>query len=396
MHHDNLHTAAPPAALNDPALDARRATRRKRFIVFFAVVLVAALAWIAYWLLSDRYYEDTDDAYVAGSIVQVAAQIPGSVTDVVVADTQAVRAGQTLVKLDDTEASVAFAQAKAQLAQAVRQVANAKISNTMYVEAVNARRADLSLAQRAFAARSGASVEIVAPEELARARAAVAGAQANLAAAQARLDAARALGTRLPVDENPAVVQAAAQFKLAYRNLKRTTIVAPVDGTIGQRSVQVGQQVGPGVPLMSIVQLNQLWIEANFKEGQIRHMRIGQPVEVVSDLYGSRVTYRGRVQGFSAGTGSAFSMLPSQNAAGNWIKVVQRVPVVIALEPRDLAAHPLRVGLSMRATVDTHDRNGHALDSEPPTPAVSTRVHDGVASDAEAAAAAIIRENQGG
>ncbi|MPV67561.1 efflux RND transporter periplasmic adaptor subunit [Burkholderia sp. BE17] len=396
MHHDNLHTAAPPAALNAPALDARRATRRKRFTVFFAAVLLAALAWIAYWLLSDRYYEDTDDAYVAGSIVQVAAQIPGAVTDVLVADTQAVRAGQTLVRLDDTEASVAFAQAKAQLAQAVRQVANAKISNTMYVEAVNARRADLSLAQRALVARSGASVEIVAPEELARARAAVAGAQANFAAAQAQLDAARALGSKLPIDESPAVVQAAAQFKLAYRNLKRTTIVAPVDGTIGQRSVQVGQQVGPGVPLMSVVQLNRLWIDANFKEGQIRHMRVGQPVEVVSDLYGTRVAYRGHVQGFSAGTGSAFSMLPSQNAAGNWIKVVQRVPVVIAIDPRDLAAHPLRVGLSMRATVDTRDRNGHALDSEPPTPAVSTRVHDGVASEAEAAAAAIIRENQGG
>ncbi|KWK84981.1 efflux RND transporter periplasmic adaptor subunit [Burkholderia ubonensis] len=396
MHHDNLHTAAQPAALNDPALDVRRATRRKRFTVFFAVVLAAALAWTAFWLLSDRYYEDTDDAYVAGSIVQVAAQIPGAVTDVVVADTQAVRAGQTLVRLDDTEASVAFAQAKAQLVQAVRQVANAKISNTMYVEAVNARRADLSLAQRALAARSGASVEIVAPEELARARAAVAGAQANLAAAQAQLDAARALGSKLPVDESPAVVQAAAQFKLAYRNLKRTTIVAPVDGTIGQRSVQVGQQVGPGVPLMSIVQLNRLWIDANFKEGQIRHMRVGQPVEIVSDLYGSRIVYRGRVQGFSAGTGSAFSMLPSQNAAGNWIKVVQRVPVVIAIDPRDLAAHPLRVGLSMRVTVDTHDRNGHALDSEPPTPAVSTRVHDGVASEADAAAAAIVRANQGG
>ncbi|KVD42997.1 hemolysin secretion protein D [Burkholderia sp. ABCPW 11] len=397
MHHDNLHTAAPPAALDgDPTLDARRATRRKRFMVFFAIVLAAALAWLAFWLLSERYYEDTDDAYVAGSIVQVAAQIPGTVTDVLAADTQTVRAGQPLVRLDDAEASVAFAQAKAQLVQAVRQVANAKISNTMYVEAVNARRADLQLAQRALAARSGASVEIVAPEELARARAAVAGAQANLAAAQAQLDAARALGTRLPVDESPAVVQAAAQFKLAYRNLKRATIVAPVDGTVGQRSVQVGQQVGPGVPLLSIVQLNRLWIDANFKEGQIRHMRIGQPVEVVSDLYGSRVVYRGRVQGFSAGTGSAFSMLPSQNAAGNWIKVVQRVPVVIAIDPRDLAAHPLRVGLSMRATVDTHDRNGHALDSEPPTPAVSTRVHDGVASEAEAAAAAIIRENRGG
>ncbi|KVV43874.1 hemolysin secretion protein D [Burkholderia territorii] len=395
MHHDNLHTAAQAAALGDSALDARRATRRKRFTLFFAVVLLAALVWIAFWLLRDRYYEDTDDAYVAGSIVQVAAQIPGAVTDVLVADTQAVRAGQTLVRLDDAEASVAFAQAKAQLAQAVRQVANAKISNAMYAEAVNAREADLALAQRALAARSGASVEIVAPEELARARAAVAGAQASLAAARAQLDAARALGTRLPIDENPAVVQAAAQFKLAYRNLKRTTIVAPVDGTIGQRSVQVGQQVGPGVPLMSIVQLNRLWIEANFKEGQIRHMRVGQPVEVVSDLYGSRVTYRGRVQGFSAGTGSAFSMLPSQNAAGNWIKVVQRVPVVIAIDPRDLAAHPLRVGLSMRATVDTRNRDGHALDSEPPTPAVSTRMHDGVASDAEAAAAAIIRENQG-
>ncbi|MGN7983251.1 HlyD family secretion protein [Burkholderia sp. 22313] len=395
MHHDNLHTAAQPAALSDPALDARRATRRKRFTLFCAAVLLAALVWIAFWLLRDRYYEDTDDAYVAGSIVQVAAQIPGAVTDVLVADTQAVRAGQTLVRLDDTEASVAFAQAKAQLVQAVRQVANAKISNAMYVAAVNARQADLSLAQRALAARSGASVEIVAPEELARARAALAGAQANLAAAQAQLEAARALGSKLPVDESPAVVQAAAQFKLAYRNLKRTTIVAPVDGTIGQRSVQVGQQVGPGVPLMSIVQLNRLWIEANFKEGQIRHMRVGQPVDVVSDLYGSRVVYRGRVQGFSAGTGSAFSMLPSQNAAGNWIKVVQRVPVVIAIEPRDLAAHPLRVGLSMRATVDTRNRDGHALDSEPPTPAVSTRMHDGVASDAQAAVAAIIRENQG-
>ncbi|KWD82769.1 efflux RND transporter periplasmic adaptor subunit [Burkholderia ubonensis] len=398
MHHDNLHTAPMPASQADAALDARRATRRKRFLVFFAAVLLAAIAWLAVWWLRDRYYEETDDAYVAGSIVQISAQVPGTVIDVLAGDTHPVRAGQVLVRLDDTEASVAFAQAKAQLAQAVRQVANAKISNTMFVEAVNARRADLALAQRALAARAGASVEIVAPEELARARAAVAGAQANLAAAQAQLDAARALGSRLPVDASPAVVQAAAQFKLAYRNLKRTTIVAPVDGTVGQRAVQVGQQVGPGVPLMSIVQLKRLWVEANFKEGQIRHMRVGQPVEIVSDIYGARIVYRGRVQGFSAGTGSAFSMLPSQNAAGNWIKVVQRVPVVISIDAADLAAHPLRVGLSMRATVDTHDRGGHVLDSESPgtVPAESTRVHDGVASEAEAAAAAVIRENQGG
>ncbi|MGU7779242.1 HlyD family secretion protein [Burkholderia sp. PU8-34] len=398
MHHDNLRTATKPAAQAEPTLDARRATRRTRFLLLFAAVLLAALVWLGFWLLSDRYYEDTDDAYVAGSIVQVAAQVPGTVTDVLVGDTNRVRVGQTLVRLDDAEAAVAFAQAKAQLAQAVRQVANAKISTTMYVEAVNARRADLSLAQRALAAREGASVEIVAPEELARARAAAAGAQANLAAAQAQLDAARALGSKLPVDENPAVVQAAAQFKLAYRNLKRTTIVAPVDGTVGQRAVQVGQQVGPGVPLLSIVQLKRLWVEANFKEGQIRHMRVGQPVEIVSDLYGSRVAYRGHVQGFSAGTGSAFSMLPSQNAAGNWIKVVQRVPVVISIEPDDLAAHPLRVGLSMRVTVDTHERGGHVLDSDSPgkARAESTRVHDGVASEAEAAAQTVIRENKGG
>ncbi|KEH15190.1 membrane fusion protein (MFP) family auxiliary transporter [Medicago truncatula] len=216
----------------------------------------------------------------------------------------------------------------------------------MYVEAVNARRADLSLAQRAFAAP-------------------------------------RALGTRLPVDENPAVVQAAAQFKLAYRNLKRTTIVAPVDGTIGQRSVQVGQQVGPGVPLMSIVQLNQLWIEANFKEGQIRHMRIGQPVEVVSDLYGSRVTYRGRVQGFSAGTGSAFSMLPSQNAAGNWIKVVQRVP------GECFAAHwPQAIGLRVsdkpwrwyciRCEMKQHDEAGSATEYDSPLACSLSRIRDGI------------------
>ncbi|WP_186216409.1 HlyD family efflux transporter periplasmic adaptor subunit, partial [Burkholderia gladioli] len=201
----------------------------------------------------------------------------------------------------------------------------------------------------------------------------------------------RVLGSRLAVEDNPSVVQAAAQFKLAWRNLKRATIVAPVDGTVGQRSVQVGQQVGPGVPLLSLIQLKALWIEANFKEGQIRNMRAGQPVSIVSDIYGSKVVYRGHVEGFSAGTGSAFSMLPSQNAAGNWIKVVQRVPVVISIEPADLAAHPLRIGLSMQVTVDTHERGGHLLDNESPLPGQSTRVHDSVAAEADAAAQAVIR-----
>ncbi|CAJ4129956.1 multidrug resistance secretion protein [Burkholderia pseudomallei] len=326
-------------------LAARRATRRRRFAWFFGVLAIVALGAALYWFIVGRFSEETDDAYVAGNVVQIAAQIQGTVTDVLVADTQQVKAGQ---------------------------------------------------AQQAYRARAGASVEVVAPEELARAKSSLANAQAALAGAQAQREAARALGSERPVGQNPAVQQAAAQFKLAYRNLKRTTIVSPVDGTVGQRSVQIGQQVGPGVPLMSVVQLRQVWVEANFKEGQLRHMRVGQPVRLESDLYGARVTYHGRVEGFSAGTGSAFSMLPSQNAAGNWIKVVQRLPVVISLEPSELAAHPLRVGLSMRATVQTKARGGHLLDGDAPLPAQRTRVHEMHAGEAEAAAEAVIRANDGG
>ncbi len=386
---------SPPPPEAAATLAARRATRRRRFALFFGLLALAALAAGLYWFVAGRFSEETDDAYVAGNVVQIAAQIQGTVTDVLVADTQQVKAGQALVKLDDADASAAFAQARAQLAQAVRQVANTRLSMGMYEETVKAREADLKLAQQAYRARAGASVEVVAPEELARAKSSLANAQAALAGAQAQLEAARALGSERPVEQNPAVQQAAAQFKLAYRNLRRTTIVSPVDGTVGQRSVQIGQQVGPGVPLMSVVQLRQVWVEANFKEGQIRHMRVGQPVRLESDLYGARVTYHGRVEGFSAGTGSAFSMLPSQNAAGNWIKVVQRLPVVISLEPSELAAHPLRVGLSMRATVETKVRGGRLLDGDAPLPGLRTRVHEAQAGEAEAAASAVIRENDG-
>ncbi|WP_083237501.1 MULTISPECIES: efflux RND transporter periplasmic adaptor subunit [Burkholderia] len=396
MHADNhVHQDPIVAQREAEALEKKRATRRRRFAIFFGLVALIAIGASVHWFLSARFNEETDDAYVAGNVVQIAAQTAGTVTDILVADTQQVKAGQTLVKLDDTEASASFEQARAQLAQAVRQVTNTRVSMGMYEQTVKAREADLKLAQQAYAARAGASVEVVAPEELARAKSALAGAQAALAGAQAQLDAARTFGPERPVDQAPSVQQAAAQFKLAFRNLKRTTIISPVDGTVGQRSVQIGQQVGPGVPLMSVVQLRKVWVDANFKEGQLRHMRVGQPVRLVSDLYGSRIVYRGRVEGFSAGTGSAFSMLPSQNAAGNWIKVVQRVPVVISLDPAQLAAHPLRVGLSMQVTVDTRERGGHLLDSDAPLPALGTRVHDSYASEADAAADAVIRENSG-
>nr|WP_229655391.1 efflux RND transporter periplasmic adaptor subunit [Burkholderia pseudomallei] len=377
-------------------LAARRATRRRRFAWFFGVLAIVALGAALYWFIVGRFSEETDDAYVAGNVVQIAAQIQGTVTDVLVADTQQVKAGQALVRLDDAEAAAAFAQAQAQLAQAVRQVAkHAAVDADVRADGEGARGGPEARAAGVSGA-AGASVEVVAPEELARAKSSLANAQAALAGAQAQREAARALGSERPVGQNPAVQQAAAQFKLAYRNLKRTTIVSPVDGTVGQRSVQIGQQVGPGVPLMSVVQLRQVWVEANFKEGQLRHMRVGQPVRLESDLYGARVTYHGRVEGFSAGTGSAFSMLPSQNAAGNWIKVVQRLPVVISLEPSELAAYPLRVGLSMRATVQTKARGGHLLDGDAPLPAQRTRVHEMHAGEAEAAAEAVIRANDGG
>jgi membrane fusion protein (multidrug efflux system) len=394
MHHDHTHLRTAEEATGADAT--KRATRRRRFAIFGACVAVIGIVSTAYWFVDARYSEDTDDAYVAGNVVQVAAQTAGTVIDVLTADTQRVHAGQPLVRLDDTEAAVAFAQAKAQLAQAVRQATNARLSTTMYVQTVTARQADLDLARHALAAREGASVEVVSREELARARASVADAQAQLAAAQAQLDSSRALGARLAVEDSPAVIEAAAQFKLAYRNLKRTTIAAPIDGVIGQRTVQIGQQVGPGVSLMSIVQLHGLWVEANFKEEQIRNMRVGQPVLIVSDVYGSKVLFRGHVEGFSAGTGSAFSMLPPQNAAGNWIKVVQRVPVVISIDPVDLAAHPLRIGLSMRVSVDTHERDGRLLDGDTPVAKLGTRVDDHIASEADAAAEQVIQDNSGG
>ncbi|NML34427.1 efflux RND transporter periplasmic adaptor subunit [Paraburkholderia antibiotica] len=387
---DQGHT---PRAEDDAALHAKRATRRRRFAIFLGVAALAGVAWLGYWSFSARFFEETDDAYVAGNIVQIAAQIPGTVTDILVDNTRQVRAGQPLVKLDDAEASAAFAQARAQLTSAVRQVANATISRKLYVQSIDARRAELALAQRALAARDHASVEVVSPEELARAKEAVAVAQANLASAQVQLDAARALGGKSSIETSPPVLQAAAQLRLAYRNLQRTTVIAPIDGTVGQKSVQVGQQVGPGVTLMSIVPLERLWVEANFKEGQIRNMRVGQPVKLVSDVYGSQVVYHGRVEGFSAGTGSAFSMLPSQNAAGNWIKVVQRVPIVISLEAAELAAHPLRLGLSMQASVDTHERGGHLIGNDTSVSALSTRVHDDVSRNADALIDRIVREN---
>ncbi|WP_053063972.1 HlyD family secretion protein [Caballeronia mineralivorans] len=337
----------------------KKITRRNRlFLLLFGTALLLALAAGVHWWTVGRYVEETDNAYVGGNVVPIAAHAAGTVREVTVGNTQYVKAGQALVLLDDTDAQAALTQAQARLVQAKRQARSATYSNAMYAAAVDARTAELKLAEQMLKARSGASVEVVSTEEFARATESVALARANLASAQSQLASGLAMSGSGRVEDDPAVVQAEQQVKLAQVAVTRTLIVAPVEGSIAQRSVEVGQPVNAGVQLMTVVPLKHLWIQANFKEGQVRNLRIGQPATIVSDLYGSSVKFHGRIGGLSPGTGSAFSMLPPENAAGNWIKVVQRVPVLVLLDPAELAGHPLRVGLSTTVEVDTHDLAG--------------------------------------
>jgi membrane fusion protein, multidrug efflux system len=348
--------------VREEALQTVRQERRKRAMaIFFGVAALAAIVAFSYWVLIGQYHIETDDAFVAGNIMQVSAQIPGTVTEVLVDNTQQVEAGQTLIRLDSKEATTAMAQAEALLTQAIQQQRNLHAISRAYNEQIAAREAELTLMQSGLRARSNASSEVVSPEELLQAKQQVAIAKANLAAARAQSDAAQALSTNRDPADSPLVKQAAEQARLAYINYARAQIVSPIAGTIGQRSVQIGQQVGPGLPLMSVISLRQVWAEANLKEEQIRHVRVGQPVTITTDVYGPSVKYRGKILGFSAGTGSAFSLLPAQNATGNWIKVVQRIPVTIALNADDLKAHPLRLGLSLQVNIDTRDRGGSLI-----------------------------------
>jgi membrane fusion protein (multidrug efflux system) len=391
MSTENLLGERVPVAQRDPGKISRR---NRLFALLFGVAAVAAAAVGVNWFVSGRYIEETDNAYVAGNVVPIAAQVAGTAREVLVGNTQYVKAGQPLVRLDDTEARIALGQAEGELIRAVRQARSAHFSNAMYRAAVNARAAELEQAEQALKARSGATVQVVSGEEYARARESVAVAQANLAAARNQLASGLAASGSGHIEEDPAVMQAVQQLKLAYVRVARTTLVAPVEGAVAQRSVQIGQPVPAGAQLMTVVPVRQLWIEANFKEGQVRNLRIGQPVSAVSDLYGSGMVFHGRIGGLSPGTGSAFSMLPPQNAAGNWIKVVQRVPVVVALAPAELAAHPLRVGLSMTVSVDTHQRDGALTSAVDPAGSSASPVADDETQRADALARKLIEENE--
>ncbi len=383
---------------------------RQRFLTILLVIVlaVAALASV-YYLMFVRGYVSTDNAYVNGNIVQVTAQTGGTVIAVNADETDAVTAGSALVNLDPVDAKVMLARAENALARSVREIRGTFASTEGLNAFVKARQADVARA-RAEVARASQDVERrvalageggVSAEELAHARSALIGAEASLSAA---LAAATEAGQNLTANEariegsvvatNPAVLQAAAELKEAYIAFKRTTVLAPTTGIVAKRGAQLGARVQPGQMLATIVPLTEVWVDANFKEAQLATLRIGQPVKLEADFYGSSVEYHGKVAGLGAGTGSAFSVLPAQNATGNWIKVVQRVPVRIALDPAELEAHPLRIGLSMAATVDTRDESGPAIAGQPSTQSrYSTTVYDGIEAEADAHVQQVIAAN---
>jgi membrane fusion protein (multidrug efflux system) len=371
--------------------------RRWRLLAGIGVVVLAvSVAYGLYWAQVLRWHQTTDDAYVGGNVVEITPQISGTVVGIGADDTQFVKAGQPLVRLDRADARVALDQAEAQLARTVRDVRNQFATSAQLEAAVEVKQTAFTAAQSDLTRREhlGAS-GAVSGEELQHARDAVRAAQADLAAARQQLAANRARVDGTTLSDHPEVRDAAAAVRNAYLTWTRTDLPAPVAGFIARRSVQLGQRVSPGAPLMAVVPLDQVWVDANFKEPQLASMRVGQPVTLRADVYGTKVVFHGRVAGFGAGTGSAFALLPAQNATGNWVKIVQRVPVRVALDPAELAAHPLQIGLSMRADVETRDRSGTRLPqlANSATP-WSTEVFGSNDALADARVAAIISANE--
>ncbi len=345
--------------------DAGKANTRKRgFMILGAVVLLAALGYGLYWFFDARFYEETDDAYVAGNIVAITSREPATVLSLHADNTQTVKRGQLLIEMDPAVAQVNMAAAQANLARVVRQVRGAVSSADTYSSQLSQAQVALAQANDDYKRRQSAGAGAVSGEELAHARDAVRAAQAAVATAQGGLANARTRVEGVAIADNPDVLTAIAQLRSAAIALGHMRLIAPVDGVIAQRTVQVGQQVGAGTPLMAVVALSDVWIDANFKEVQLRDMRVGQPVTVTADIYGGSVTYDGHIEGLGAGSGSAFALLPPQNASGNWIKIVQRVPVRIALDPQQVAQHPLRVGLSASVSVRVSDTSGPLVTSQ--------------------------------
>ena len=371
--------------------------RRRALLILAAVTLIAGIGWAAWYLLVARWHQDTDDAYVQGNVVSIVPQTMGTVVSIDADEGMRVEAGQALVHLDPNDAQVAYDQSVANLAGTVRQVRGLYSSVESGQADLAARQVAVRQAREDVKRREGLVASgAVSREELAHARDILAGAEAALSGSQGQLSSSRALVDATEIASQPQVQAAAGQLRQAWLNLQRMAIVAPVSGHVAKREVQLGQRVAPGNTLMTIVPLEQVWIEANFKETQLTKMRIGQPVEVHADLYGSDVRYDGRVASLGMGTGSAFSLLPAQNASGNWIKIVQRVPVRIELDPKQVVEHPLRLGLSMHVDVAIRDQDGAVLasvDAPRNTPLLSTDAYAEQLAQADALIERTIAQN---
>lgn len=342
--------------------------RKKGLSIFILLLLLISIGSAAYWFFFIKDFEETEDAYVSGNQVMVSAQVAGNIAKINVDNMDPVQAGDVLLELDDTNAKLSFEQAKSNLANAVRQVSQLNYTVKQLKSAVRANEITLAQAQgnlnrRVQLVKDGA----IDKESFQHAKEAVELAKANLTTSQNQLEANQALLLDGPLSEQPQIQSAVSNLKQAWLNLERTKIRSPIKGYVARRNAQVGQAVSVGGALMAVVTTDQMWLDANFKETQLTHMRIGQPVEIHFDLYGKDKTFDGKVVGIEMGTGSAFSLLPTQNATGNWIKVVQRVPVRIQLDPQQLAKNPLRIGLSATVKVNVSDSQGETLRNQAPS-----------------------------
>ncbi len=381
------------------AQDAQDAgNQRKRKLWLGGLALLVILVGLGVWgwhEMYGRWSESTDDAYVNGNVVEITPLVTGTVVSIGADDGDLVHEGQVLLNFDPSDSLVGLQSAEANLARTVRQV-RGLFSNVNGTKAqVAAQKIEVQKAQDNYNRRKSLAVGgAISQEELSHARDDLASAQSALRNNEQQLDTTSALVDNTAVASHPDVMAAAAQVRQAYLEHARTTLIAPVTGYVAKRTVQLGQRVQPGTALMAVIPLNQLWIDANFKETQLHQMRIGQPVDIESDIYGSDVKYSGTVDSIGAGTGSAFALLPAQNATGNWIKIVQRVPVRIHINADQLTEHPLRVGLSTTVEVNLHDQSGPVLAQQPPQKAMfTTNVYEQQLADAEALITRLIDSN---
>lgn len=373
----------------------RNGRRKRQFAILLLVLLLAAAGGAAYYQLYLRFYETTDNAYVSGNLITLTPQVGGTVTQISVDDGDYVEKGQLLVQLSPSDTLIALQQSEAQLASAVRQVRGLYSTVDNYQAQVASRQVALQQAIGDYNRRKGLVAKgAISAEDLAHYQDAVNSARTALDAAEQALRTNQAMVDNTVLDDHPDIKNAVADLRSKYLDWARSAIVAPVSGYVAKRAVQVGMRVSAGATLMTIVPLDQVWVDANFKESQMLQMRLGQPVTLTADIYGDKTVYHGTIESLGIGTGSAFSLLPAQNASGNWIKIVQRLPVRIALDPEGLKQRPLRIGLSMLARVDLHSTQGELLPEAPHrAPRYRTDVYDEPLQQADKLVAKILHDN---